>query len=484
MYTFNKRLTYIYGATLAKIAKNNVVTATNSLATSNDNYKNTYGYHAYLNNSINSYFCVSDKNVSELTALTNSKVMSIMSGSYLPLNVDTDKMFNIADDETDVLTTKFTYTYNNTTTTRNLYATSYYSANSFASMSESVQSSNTGYIVAGNASSEDYANPDIQAIVGMAARFENSLTTESSTKISSLKLYSFNDTSKTPQEISSTNSYARYKDVITQLKSSFKVLNYTTQDVVLAYNAFRFTTKISTSTNFEASDITLSNNHYDTYYFLPSSINFNLSKSGYITAVFGNNVSTKTMAYMFNLYKLTRDADTHKITSATKITTASDSTGEKYNSSWYPTDGLPGYYLYYVEIPVEAGEYAIGCESGQSPLFLYLDVGANGSTGGSGNSADGSQLVIKDVCFLSAVPESWGEGSPKIINITIEITEMDAAVYIYFLRSSSDSNTMYYYCIYSGSNTFTFTEVKDTGITVESNSAANWNNTTSSSASD
>lgn len=136
------------------------------------------------------------------------------------------------------------------------------------------------------------------------------------------------------------------------------------------------------------------------------SIDFSLAGDGMITVVAGTTMNTSKTAYsLFDMYKVERDADgkinrlieisTIHYDIATKQHSYNKSTTDDivYSSAW--TANLPvSNAMYYFEIPVMAGEYAIASKSGANPgaYLYYLDIGANGDSSDSGGN-DGPTTV-------------------------------------------------------------------------------------------
>jgi len=138
-----------------------------------------------------------------------------------------------------------------------------------------------------------------------------------------------------------------------------------------------------------------------TNYPLPSDcIDFNLNQAGYITFVAGTYFPGNTA--FFSLYQIDRDEDTQAINSIQEISKiyASSTIGadyiylykdgsysdtldgtysEVFDTAWITNPTIVQNAVYYFEIPVNTGEYALGSVSGEDGAYLlYLDIGANG----------------------------------------------------------------------------------------------------------
>lgn len=157
------------------------------------------------------------------------------------------------------------------------------------------------------------------------------------------------------------------------------------------------------------------------YEMIKGAINFTVSKPGYITAVAATNYKTNTTHSLFTLFSIKRDTN-NEIESVEKISTIYEKTtvNDKdkvveriylYNLTEVPeNDKYTTYKLvyneakqnklvesnavYYFEIPVAAGEYAVGglstVEGGadDGAYLMYLDIGANGNAVGGDQEDD------------------------------------------------------------------------------------------------
>lgn len=140
---------------------------------------------------------------------------------------------------------------------------------------------------------------------------------------------------------------------------------------------------------------------YTSTYEVPKgSINFNLLEAGYITFFAGTYNSSQVNLNFFSLNQVFRSGGSiTNIKQITQIYTNTDANGEpyvyKYSDNTY-SSGTRGTsifnlstilsgnapvvnMLYYFELPVNSGEYAMGVAgSTQGAYMLYLDIGTNG----------------------------------------------------------------------------------------------------------
>lgn len=164
------------------------------------------------------------------------------------------------------------------------------------------------------------------------------------------------------------------------------------------------------------------------YECVKGALNFTVKSAGYITAVAATNYKSSITHSLFTLLSLTRtkQADgTYPITAVTKISTIHEKvkkdangkvveTSYVYNLASVPSNDGYSYKLvyneaaqktlselnsvYYFEIPVNAGDFAICCEEvyvgstrqDNNSYLMYLDIGANGEAVSGGSSSGGT----------------------------------------------------------------------------------------------
>lgn len=137
---------------------------------------------------------------------------------------------------------------------------------------------------------------------------------------------------------------------------------------------------------------------YENYPLPRNSIDFYLHERGYINFFSGTYFSGNTS--FFSLHKITRDTNKN-ITSIKQISKVYGVTGdakpfiylysdgtysatltsdysERFDMAWITSPTMLEYSLYYFEIPVNDGEYALGSVSNKDGAYLiYLDISAN-----------------------------------------------------------------------------------------------------------
>lgn len=227
-------------------------------------------------------------------------------------------------------------------------------------------------------------------------------------------------------------SFVRYEDVREDYDNAM-------QDAI-TYHGFHFvpyipagTTKRSNLNSYIVEkDVTISNNSMSGYELLKGGLNFTVDKAGYITTIVsGGYASAHTL---FSLYEVDREeTNPCKIKSIKQIYKIYQKTGAdgqtEYSYTYSKDETLDGTlvfdigslsasaYLtkaaaYYFEIPVNAGDYVIGSAKGSSDssgYLSYLDIGANGSSGG-GTTPGAAAYTIDTVDFVNNTTDYAANG--------------------------------------------------------------------------
>ena len=209
----------------------------------------------------------------------------------------------------------------------------------------------------------------------------------------------------------------RYKEVRDSLVN--------TLDGQSLIHALHFMSKIDISNNLAnlattEADVKLLGKTIPGYEMIDGAINFSVEETGFITAVAGSYYSYSYKQSLFTVFSVSRNS-AGKITKVEKISKIyEERKGEEVNyiyNTLLDSDKKSGYtytlvydiaYMnmldvlgaaYYFEIPLNAGDYAIGCESGLSDsqdgvgaYLMYLDIGANGEASDDGGN-DGPTIV-------------------------------------------------------------------------------------------
>lgn len=423
------------------------------------------------------------------TNATNRQTAYIAKTSLLPINADTETMF-----------------VGNDTLISTSYPTNdYYSSHS----SEIVASNNTGYIVGGGTSAsnawirmriEPMANGTYGGIYKSIGTGKTATPTFSRTNFEMLtidkdgKVYVIKDdyninastavggsgTEKTHEQL----GFKQYEAVVSSLSETMtgKTMVYglrfhpTSKDGVTIEN----NTVASATT---VADISMFGNTYSNYELIDGAINFKVKSQGIITTVAGTFAASSGDHSFFNLIEVTRDSS-NKITGARVIEkiwvkySGEKITDIQYNDDLADTTGYTQVYseekmntlsstqtAYYFELPVKAGDYALGALKGSSTgaYLMYLDIGANGD-----QSSDDSTTTlvpthtIKEITFVDDAAIAAGSTAGYSV-VTFQAIMGDTVtahmgLEITFNRSSKTDMT---YSVTDSSQAFTVKPVKD-----------------------
>ena len=285
---------------------------------------------------------------------------------------------------------------------------------------------NTGYLVGSNIGTGANASPKISSY--KMINLQNALSNTRSTNMADTYKASGNityDDSKL-EVLTYQNGWKRIKDDHNAQNNSTNaaITSYTRTDVAdlgfVKYTASRAALQETlTGTNFihgihfdnnaistsnlltvSANTARVQGSNITTTYQLPKgSIDFNLKEEGFINFFAGTYNSSQVNLNFFSLYQVTRNANGNitALTQIKKIYKASSGAGYIYQTGNSKPSGagdlafdvetiLHGNapvinMMYYFEIPVNAGEYAMGVAgSTQGAYMIYLDLGANGGT--------------------------------------------------------------------------------------------------------
>lgn len=260
---------------------------------------------------------------------------------------------------------------------------------------------NTGYVVSGanyySSNNNDRAGADIR-VSGYSIKddLSNSYSNGNFTNI-----YTINN-GGTNVDITNSTSYKKFDKAKTSL---LQVLSGQTYVYGLHFMNASIGLKYSDGHKVKVPKAVINGTEYTNYQVPYDCIDFNLKDKGYINFFAGTYYDGNNS--FFSLYQIHRDpGNENNIKSLEKITKIyepkkskddyvyeyEDEDGETSSSA--STDGLSVVFdvkkwiekqskltndaLYYFEIPVNAGEYALGSVSGANGAYLiYLDIGAN-----------------------------------------------------------------------------------------------------------
>ena len=497
MYEINRRITYIFGTTAAT-------------------YSSSTSYLYALNGVLNFTGAMSSK---KSPYLNRNNTVYLAEGTYLPLAINQDMLSGteIAGQNSCVVLP----TYQNAT-------------------SETPRSSNTGYIVGGGKSySSAYIRVRADVATGYSSSFPgiykslatatNSSGTFNGGNFHMLTIdvngqtyiiediYNTNATTYLSKSTSyskkSCTDFEKYyiESVVDGVKVDTGVrttLVNTLQGESLVH-AMHFMKKINISNPEKITrSVTVNGRDYESYDLLNGAINFSVSAHGYITAVAGTYFKANGAHSLFTIFVVNRDANgnftQNPLVKITTIKEKRDSSGKliEYVYNLDPANYESGYTYntvydiskmnvltengaaYYFEIPLNPGDYAIGCDTGEAndgAYLMYLDIGANGNFsnaegGGNGGEGEGESAVHKmtGVTFVDdAGITNKSTAGYSVVTFEIAIDENASAhsgLSVGFDRTSLTSMTC---AVDDPSSVFTITDVKDdANLNVTKTSAA------------
>ncbi len=253
-----------------------------------------------------------------------------------------------------------------------------------------VSQKNTGYIIAGanieNATS--LANNDAEKAYGdiRVSKFSISNIGNSYSNGSFTTIYTVNSSDSTEY---TANSKA-YQEASGNLGTTLSGSNY-------VYGLHFMDSQISMNHIITVNDVTIKNTTYAEYQFPEDCIDFKVAKKGTINFFAGTYFSSNNA--FFSLHVIKRDGS--KIKSIREISKIYSKKGEyfyyyadededpygkedsgytlEFDCSWITNpSALSKDCLYYFEIPVSVGEYALGSVTGKNGAYLvYLDIAAS-----------------------------------------------------------------------------------------------------------
>ena len=194
-----------------------------------------------------------------------------------------------------------------------------------------------------------------------------------------------------------STSLSRYDDWDTNTGAREALGTVFTEDSSNIYGLHFMNASISASNYVTVPGAKISGTTYSSGLKMPKDcIDFNVKEAGYITFFAGTYFSvgySDENNSFFSLHKINRDSN-NDISSITEIQTIYKDSANNYYYNPSSTTGLTKLFdtavltnpskfinnaVYYFEIPVSAGEYALGSVSGKNGAYLmYLDISASG----------------------------------------------------------------------------------------------------------
>lgn len=243
---------------------------------------------------------------------------------------------------------------------------------------------------------------------------------------------------------------------------------------------------------YEAKKAYILGKEYSNYEMTANSIDFHVQQSGSIKFFAGTYYDTgEEVNNFFSLYHIKRNGE--KIDSVKEIDKIYSSGGDyvylytdnttssgvnantltddklKFDCKWIsnPPVGITEKSLYYFEIPVNKGEYALGsAKEGDGAYLLYLDIGANGE--GSGEAG----YTMDKVRFVnSGMPLDGGNVNvsaykPALITLSGSSTAEEIAVFKRDEQETDGKLKLAYRIINNNANAINVNETT-TGMTRE-----------------
>lgn len=227
----------------------------------------------------------------------------------------------------------------------------------------------------------------------------------------------------------------------TDNKGARDKFNEIMKDAKRAYGVHFMNTQISINNIYTADKAVINKKPYTDYEMTANSIDFKVEKKGYVnffagTYYYGNK-------NFFSLHHIFRDETTKKITRVKEISKIYSRSGSSayvylYSDGSYSENGADQYTLelefdcewitnptmvnnavYYFEMPVNGGEYALGSAStGDGAYLMYLDIGASATSGD-----EGKEHTIKSLYFVNTDTVTLDNAGnyPEFNSVTFEI---------------------------------------------------------------
>ena len=208
-----------------------------------------------------------------------------------------------------------------------------------------------------------------------------------------------------------------------------------------AYGVHFMNTQISINNIYTADKAVINKEPYTDYEMTANSIDFNVEKKGYVNFFAGTYYAGNKN--FFSLHQIFRDETTKKITRVKEISKIYSRSGSsayvylysdgsysengadqytlelEFDCEWITNPTMVNYAVYYFEMPVNGGEYALGSAStGDGAYLMYLDIGAS-ATGGD----EGKEHTIKSLYFVNTDTVTLDNAGnyPEFNSVTFEI---------------------------------------------------------------
>lgn len=208
-----------------------------------------------------------------------------------------------------------------------------------------------------------------------------------------------------------------------------------------AYGVHFMNTQISINNIYTADKAVINKKPYTDYEMTANSIDFKVANKGYVNFFAGTYYAGNKN--FFSLHHIFRDETTKKITRVKEISKIYSRSGSsayvylysdgsysengadqytlelEFDCEWITNPTMVNYAVYYFEMPVNGGEYALGSAStGDGAYLMYLDIGAS-ATGGD----EGKEHTIKSLYFVNTDTVTLDNAGnyPEFNSVTFEI---------------------------------------------------------------
>lgn len=209
------------------------------------------------------------------------------------------------------------------------------------------------------------------------------------------------------------------------------------------YGVHFMNTQISINNIYTADKAVINKETYTDYEMTANSIDFKVEKKGYVNFFAGTYYAGNKN--FFSLHHIFRDETTKKITRVKEISKIYSRSGSstyvylysdgsysengidqntlilEFDCEWITNPTMVNNAVYYFEMPVNGGEYALGSAStGDGAYLMYLDIGAS-ATGGD----EGKDHTIKSLYFVNTDTVTLDNAGnyPEFNSVTFEIAE-------------------------------------------------------------
>lgn len=210
-----------------------------------------------------------------------------------------------------------------------------------------------------------------------------------------------------------------------------------------AYGVHFMNAQIAINNIYTADKAVINKETYTDYEMTANSIDFKVAKKGYINFFAGTYYAGNKN--FFSLHHIFRDETTKKITRVKEISKIYSRSGSstyvylysdgsysengidhntltlEFDCEWITNPTMVNNAVYYFEMPVNGGEYALGSAStGDGAYLMYLDIGAS-ATGGD----EGKDHTIKSLYFVNTDTVTLDNAGnyPEFNSVTFEIAE-------------------------------------------------------------